>query len=111
MQNEIDILRDVPEKLRSAGIAFMLTGSVAMSYYAKPRMTRDIDIVVALERSHAERISALFESDYYVAPEAVSDAIRRRSMFNIIHFESVIKVDFIVLVNTPFGRSGFDRRS
>jgi len=111
MQNEIDILRDVSEKLRSAGIAFMLTGSVAMSYYAKPRMTRDIDIVVALEPNHAEKISALFASDYYVSPEAVSDAIRRKSMFNLIHFASVIKVDFIVLANTPFGRACFDRRS
>ena len=52
MQNEIDILRDVSKKLTSAGIAFMLTGSVAMSYYATPRMTRDIDIVVALNRGH-----------------------------------------------------------
>jgi hypothetical protein len=86
MQNEIDILRDVSEKLRSAGIDFMLTGSVAMSYYAQPRMTRDIDIVVPLERAHAEKILTLFASDYYVPMEAVSEAIRRRSMFNIIHF-------------------------
>ena len=111
MQNEIDILRDVSEKLKSAGIAFMLTGSVAMSYYAQPRMTRNIDIVVALERSHTETISRLFASHYYVAPEAVEEAIRRRSMFNIIHFQSVIKVDFIVLVNSPFARSEFERRS
>jgi hypothetical protein len=26
----------------------MLTGSMAMNYYAQPRMTRDIDIVVEL---------------------------------------------------------------
>jgi hypothetical protein len=26
----------------------MLTGSMAMNYYAQPRMTRDIDVVVAL---------------------------------------------------------------
>ena len=67
MQNEIDILRDVSERLNSAGIAFMLTGSVAMSYYATPRMTRDIDIIVALDRSHIEKISNLFGSDYYVS--------------------------------------------
>lgn len=111
MQNEIDILRDVSERLSSAGIDYMLTGSVAMSYYATPRMTRDIDIVVALEPGHAERIVTLFGSDYYVSQEAVAEAIQRKSMFNIIHFESVIKVDFIVLMNTPFGLSEFGRRS
>lgn len=89
----------------------MLTGSVAMSYYAQPRMTRDIDMVVALERAHIEKISGLFGSDYYVSEEAVSEAVRRKSMFNIIHFESVIKVDFIVLVKTPFGAKAFERRS
>lgn len=89
----------------------MLTGSVAMSYYAQPRMTRDIDIVVALNPADTETISSLFGVDYYVSPEAVSDAIRRKSMFNIIHFDSVIKVDFIVFVSTPFGSSAFSRRS
>ena len=32
-------------------------------------------------------------------------------MFNVIHFESVIKVYFIVLMNTPFAVSEFGRRS
>ena len=111
MQNEIDILRHVSEKLRSEGIAFMLTGSVAMSYYATPRMTRDIDLVVALANEHVEKIFRLFGSDYYVSLEAVTDAIRRKSMFNIIHLESVIKVDFIVLSHSPFSQSAFERRS
>ena len=110
MQNEIDILRDVSEKLTSASIAFMLTGSVALSYYATPRMTRDIDIVMAVDRGHTEKISNLFGTDYYVSAEAVTDAVQRKSMFNIIHFDSVIKVDFIVLKDTPFAMAAFERR-
>lgn len=43
IENELDVLRDVSHRLESAGIAFMLTGSMAMNYYAQPRMTRDID--------------------------------------------------------------------
>lgn len=111
MQNEIDILRDVSEKLTGAGISFMLTGSVALSYYAMPRMTRDIDIVVALDPGDVQKILKLFGAEYYVAEEAVSDAIRRESMFNIIHFESVIKVDFILLKKTAFAVSAFARKT
>jgi hypothetical protein len=111
MKNEIDILRDVSEKLAAAGISFMLTGSVALSYFATPRMTRDIDIVVALERGDVQKICESFGIEYYVAEEAVTDAIRRQSMFNIIHFESVIKVDFILLKKTPFAISAFARRT
>jgi hypothetical protein len=77
-QNELDVLRDVTTRLESAGIAFMVTGSVAMNYYAKPRMTRDIDIVVALKQGDAETVVKLFESDYYVDELAVRRAIASR---------------------------------
>ncbi|MFN8002097.1 MAG: hypothetical protein U0X75_13895 [Acidobacteriota bacterium] len=63
MQTELDILGDVTTRLNLAGIAFMLTGSVAMNHYAQPRMTRDIDLVIALKPGDAARIIALFEAD------------------------------------------------
>jgi len=109
-KTELDILRDVSQRLNNAGIAFMLTGSVAMNYYAQPRMTRDIDIVIALSPSDAELIARLFESDFYLDPETVSDAIERHSMFNMIHLDSVIKVDCIVRKNQPFRIEEFSRR-
>lgn len=56
MQNEVDIIRDVSKKLETAGIAFMLTGSLAMNYYAQPRMTRDIDLVMELGAQDADVI-------------------------------------------------------
>jgi hypothetical protein len=49
MKTELDVLRDVSQRLESGGVAFMLTGSMAMNFYAQPRMTRDIDLVVKLE--------------------------------------------------------------
>jgi hypothetical protein len=33
IETELDVLRDVSRRLESAGIAFMLTGSMAMNYY------------------------------------------------------------------------------
>jgi hypothetical protein len=35
MQNELDIVRDVSSRLEGAGIEYMLTGSMAMNYYAQ----------------------------------------------------------------------------
>src|SRR5579885_2445205 len=55
MWNELDIVRDVSQRLNAAEIGYMLTGSMAMNYYAQPRMTRDIDVVIALRREYAER--------------------------------------------------------
>ncbi|MDD5201482.1 MAG: hypothetical protein PHC88_16950, partial [Terrimicrobiaceae bacterium] len=47
MTEELETLRDMTARLESAGIDYMLTGSVALNCYAQPRMTRDIDLVVA----------------------------------------------------------------
>ncbi len=110
MQSELDIVRDVSQRLDRAGLAYMLTGSMAMNYYAQPRMTRDIDVVVALAPADAEKIVDLFRADYYVSEEAVRDSIAVESIFNLIHNESVIKVDCIVRKNAPYRRVEFDRR-
>lgn len=110
MQTELDILRDVTNRLNGAGIPFMLTGSVAMNHYAQPRMTRDIDLVVALKPGDAEKFTALFEPDYYVPHDAIVQAIARRAIFNLIHNDSIIKVDCVVLKNEPYRLEEFARR-
>jgi len=56
MQNELDIVRDVSLRLDGAGLAYMLTGSMAMNYYAQPRMTRDIPYRLA-EFERRQRIT------------------------------------------------------
>ena len=110
MQNELDIVRDVSRRLEQGGLAYMLTGSMAMNYYAQPRMTRDIDIVVALTPPDTDTIVRLFTPDYYVSRDAVSSSIAHESLFNLIHQESVIKVDCIVRKSTPYRRAEFERR-
>lgn len=46
--NELDILKLVASRLNDAEFDYMLSGSVALTFYGKPRMTRDIDIVVVI---------------------------------------------------------------
>ena len=96
MKNEIDVVRGISEKLEELSIPFMLTGSMAMNYYATPRMTRDIDIVLELERDNVSNLVARLEPDYYVSSERARRAVIDRTMFNVIHHDSVIKVDCIV---------------
>lgn len=110
MHNEMNVLRDVSERLSKVGIDYMLTGSWALSYYAQPRMTRDIDLVVALERRDAESIIALFEDKYYVPRNAVVRGIANKTLFNIIHSEFIVKVDFIIRKDDEYRRTEFDRR-
>jgi hypothetical protein len=111
MKNEIDIIRDLADKFAQSNIDYMLTGSLAMNYYAQPRMTRDIDLVVDLKAEDKGVIVALFSQDYYVSLEAITRAIAHQSVFNLIHYETVIKVDCIVRKNSDYRRLEFERRT
>ena len=110
MLNELEVLKDVAERLERAGIAYMLTGSVAMNYYAQPRMTRDIDLVVALAPGDGARIRSIFEPDYYVPADDLEQILRSEGMFNLVHVESVVKVDVIVRKSGDYRQTEFDRR-
>lgn len=108
--SELTVLKDVISRLEKAGFGYMLTGSLAMNYYAQPRMTRDIDIVVALDNKDVYRILETFGKDYYVSEEAVVHAVKEMTIFNLIHLESVVKVDIIVRKADKYRQHEFSRR-
>ena len=41
-----DLVETALRHLLAAGIPYMVTGSVASSYYGEPRATRDLDVVI-----------------------------------------------------------------
>jgi len=102
MTEELLTLRDITFRLESAGMDYMLTGSVALNCYAQPRMTRDIDLVVVFFLQDAARIGEVLGEDYYVSPEAARDAVLYQSSFNAIHQHSLTKVDFLVRKNEEY---------
>jgi hypothetical protein len=110
MATETDVLAIVGDRLSSQGIAFMLTGSFALGYYATPRMTRDLDIVVAIEAAHVDPLVATFSADFYIDADDVRAAIASERMFNLMHYESGIKVDFIVRKSSEYRQHEFSRR-
>lgn len=110
MGDEIEVLKIVCGRLNEASIPYMLTGSMAMNYYAQPRMTRDIDLVVSIQPAGAERFVALFAADFICESEAVRDAARHAGMFNIIHSTLIVKVDVVVRKRSPYRQQEFERR-
>jgi hypothetical protein len=108
--NELDILKLVANRLNDAKIDYMLSGSVALTFYGKPRMTRDIDIVIMISLEEVDRFVRLFEQDFYIDRDMATDAIRNQSMFNVIHLETVIKVDFIIRKNQEYRVLEFNNR-
>jgi hypothetical protein len=110
MLTDMDVLCLVGERLHAQGIHYMLTGSVAMAYYSTPRMTRDLDIVVQLERGQVGALVDAFSEDFYIDEEAALDAIASERLFNLMHLGSAIKVDLIIRKSTGYRRLEFERR-
>ena len=107
---ELQALSDVCTRLEGAGIPYMLTGSLAMSYYARPRMTRDIDLVIALEAAQVARLTGVLGADYHADADAIAAALRDARPWNIIHLPSLVKIDLIPRKDTPYRRTEFKRR-
>jgi hypothetical protein len=107
---ELEVLKIVTGRLEAVGIPYMLTGSMAVSYYAVPRMTRDIDIVIEVSHADVERLTDALRDDFYLEPETLRQAIDARTTFNAIHITSVVKVDFIVRKDSEYRREEFGRR-
>ena len=71
MSEQLDVLKLVAERLQRDDIAYMISGPIALNYYVQPRLTRDIDIVVALRHEDTERVTNLFAADFYIDADAV----------------------------------------
>lgn len=110
MLQELDILKLVCHRLEQIDIPYMLTGSFAANFYAVPRMTRDIDIVIEIHKLDINKLLQIFQKDFYIAKDSISEAIEHQGMFNIIHNDSVFKVDFIIRKNAHYRKTEFQRR-
>jgi len=106
-----ELLSHVVRILDDLGIDYMVTGSVASSMQGEPRSTHDIDLVVALTESGADKLFDAFpESEYYLSRQAIQEAVQQRRMFNLLELASGDKVDFWILTDEPFDGSRFARK-
>jgi hypothetical protein len=96
------------------GLEYMVTGAVAAIVYGEPRLTHDIDVVVALRVADAARLAAAFPAPaFYVPPaEVIQLEVGRavRGHFNLIHIPTALKADVYPMGEDPLHRWGFPRR-
>jgi hypothetical protein len=89
----------------------MITGSIVSSLQGEPRLTHDLDVVVAIQNNQIPHVLEAFPSPrFYVDEQAIEEAIRTSGMFNVINSFEGDKVDFWLLRDEPFDRSRFGRR-
>lgn len=98
----LDVLRDV-------GVRHYVGGSIASSAHGVARASVDADVVAELRPEHADRLCSALQGGYYVPEGRVRDGIARKASFNVIHLETMLKVDVFVSKGRPFDRRAMER--
>ncbi len=106
----LEAIIPVANAFEKLGIAYYIGGSVASSAYGFPRSTMDVDIVSDLKTKNIRSFVGMLESSYYIDEDMILDAVERRSSFNIIHLETMLKIDVFISKNIPYDKEALKRR-
>ena len=101
----------VIEALEALEAPYLIGGSLASAVHGVVRATMDIDLVADLQLAHAETLAQTLGDAFYVDVESIRDAIRRRSSFNVIHMDTMFKVDIFIPKQRPFDQVQLQRRT
>ena len=99
----------VTQVLERMGVPYFIGGSLASTLYGMVRTTQDSDIIADLRLEHVPLLVDALEDDFYLDDEMMAEAIARRSSFNLIHRESMFKVDIFVPRPRAFTKAQFAR--
>lgn len=111
--HEANLFLMFTRRLNTLGAAYMVSGSVAVIIYGQPRLTHDVDLIVALDREHITRLPEVFPpAEFYCPPTEVIEveaAREQRGHFNIIHHETGFKADVYLSGRDPLHAWGLAR--
>ena len=110
MQNEpIEVTLKVTDVFEKLGVPYLIAGSLASTLYGMVRTTQDSDVVAEMRLEHLQVFVSALQDEFYIDEEMIADAIQRNSSFNIIHRETMFKVDVFLPSPRPFLQAQLER--
>jgi hypothetical protein len=110
VQNEpIEVTLKVTDVFEKLGIAYLIAGSLASTLYGMVRTTQDSDIVANMRLEHLQPFVSALQDEFYIDEEMIAESIQGNSSFNIIHRETMFKVDVFIPRPRPFLQAQLDR--
>ena len=104
------VTSQVVEVLERLKIPYFITGSLATAIHGVARSTMDVDMLVDLQIEQAKILEQYLEGDFFIDLQMMKKAIRQGRSFNIIHKETIFKVDIFPITHHPFDQSQLKRR-
>jgi len=106
----IHIVVRLAEIFDKLNIEYMVGGSLASSIYGIPRSSLDVDLIAAVDAGRIDPLTQLLKPEFYIDPEAMHEAIRLKTFFNVIHLQTMFKADIFIHKATAFAREQMTRR-
>jgi len=102
-------VQPVIQAFEKLSIPYYIGGSIASSVYGMARATLDVDIIADLKINHIAHLNQILERQYYIDEDMITDAIRTTSSFNLIHLETMIKIDVFIHKDEPYPLEALQR--
>ena len=100
----------VTDVLENMGINYAVCGSLASSAHGMIRTTMDVDLIADLRQEHVSMFVAMLEGSFFIDDEMIRSSIEHHRSFNIIHLESMFKVDIFTPTQRVFDQNQLSRR-
>ena len=91
-------------------IPYLVGGSLASAVHGVIRATMDADIVADIHLEQVDPMVGLLNDAFYIDAEMIKTAIQQKSTFNLIHLDSMFKVDVFLVKQRPFDQNQMQRR-
>lgn len=97
--------------LDQLGVPYVIGGSLASAVHGVVRATMDTDIVADLHIEHAQPLADALSGTFYADVDMITDAIEHHSSFNLIHLDTMFKVDVFIPKEREFDHLQISRRT
>ncbi len=111
LDEQTSVLAKVTQTLEHLEVPYFVAGSFASNVHGFYRATADADLVADLKLRHIEPFAEALRREFYLAEEAIREAVMRRASFNVIHLDTAQKVDVFLLKRELYPLSEMQRRS
>jgi hypothetical protein len=109
-ETERDALFQALDALEALQIPYMVVGSFASTFWGRPRMTHDADLVVEIAAEKVAELARLLAPHFYAPTFVIEDAVSKRGQCNLIHLGCAFKIDLWLLKDSPYHTASFERR-
>jgi hypothetical protein len=100
----IDALSPLVEAFDRLGITYYIGGSVSSSLHGLARQSQDVDVIADIRPDQVHALVQALQSAYYVDEQAWQAAISHGYLYNVIHLNTMLKLDLIPLKQRAFTR-------